>query len=76
MTQLCKLMFLDYKMQTQSQVHTLRSWNSAAVDMAVLQTADWFIIAIKFGPVINDSFSSGVNIFKVIFRWVQLLGIA
>ena len=43
MTQLCKLILLDSQiynnMQTQSQVYTLSSWNSAAGVMAVLQTA-------------------------------------
>ena len=38
----------DSAMQTKSQGHTLRSWNSATGDMAVLQTAVLFCFSIKY----------------------------
>ena len=38
----------DSAMQTQSQGHTLKSWNSAAGDMAVLQTATLFVLVLCF----------------------------
>ena len=61
---------------TQGRGHTLRSWDSVAGDLAVLQTAVWYFASLMsavFLFFLNYPFSKEIFRYKQV--WIQILSV-